>query len=254
MFRDKNILITGASYGLGSFLAKELGKLGSNLILVARNKKKLQVTLSKISNETKSIIIPCDLQSNQDIEKMCKKVKNKFPYLDIIMHVAGGGLGVKDPFPTHKDYMRVMNLNLFSIFEINRYLLPFLKKNSQSTIFHVGSIASNEAIGSLSYNVAKVGLVAYVRSLSKEISGSGIVVNGIAPGAFECENNAMSRLKKNNLEAYQKFVEEKIPSRKMPTAKDLLPLILLLIGKNNLIYNGNIVSCENGEGRFYKTV
>ena len=40
----------------------------------------------------------------------------------------------------------------------------------------------------------------------------------------------------------------------MSTAKDLLPLILLLIGENNHIYNGNIVSCENGEGRFYKTV
>ena len=253
MFENKNILITGASYGLGSFLAKELGDLGSNLILVARNKKKLEVTLSKIANKTKSIIIPCDLESNQDIEKMCKKVKTNFTHLDIIMHVAGGGLGIKDPLPEYEDYMKVMNLNLFSIFEINRHLLPFLK-NNKSTIFHVGSIASNEGIGSLSYNVAKVGLVAYVRSLSKEISGSGIVVNGIAPGAFECENNAMSRLKKKNLEAYQKFVEEKIPSRKMPTAKDLLPLILLLIGKNNIIYNGNIVSCENGEGRFYKTV
>ena len=99
----------------------------------------------------------------------------------------------------HKDYMKVMNLNLFSIFEINRHLLPFFEKKIKSTIFHVGSIASNEAIGSLSYNVAKVGLVAYVRSLSKEISGSGIVVNGIAPGAFECENNAMSRLKKKKI-------------------------------------------------------
>ena len=95
MFRDKNILITGASYGLGSFLAKELGKLGSNLILVARNKKKLEVTLSKIANKTKSIIIHCDLESNQDIVKMCKKVKTNFTHLDIIMHVAGGGLESK---------------------------------------------------------------------------------------------------------------------------------------------------------------
>ena len=59
---------------------------------------------------------------------------------------------------------------------------------------------------------------------------------------------------RKNLKAYQEFIEKKIPSRKMSTAKDLLPLILLLIGENNHIYNGNIVSCENGEGRFYKTV
>ena len=56
---------------------------------------------------------------------MCKKVKTNFTHLDIIMHVAGGGLGIKDPLPEYEDYMKVMNLNLFSIFEINRHLLPF---------------------------------------------------------------------------------------------------------------------------------
>ena len=64
----------------------------------------------------------------------------------------------------------------------------------------------------------------------------------------------MSRLKNKNIIAYNEFIEQKIPSRKMPGANDLLPLILLLIGKNNHIYNGNIVSCDNGEGNFYKTL
>jgi Tropinone reductase 1 len=253
-FNNKNILITGASYGLGAFVAKELGKLGANLILVARNKKKLEHTLSNIPNKTNSLILPCDFESHLQIKSMCNKIKSNFANLHIIMHIAGGGLEVKDALPVHKDYMKVMNLNLFSIFEINRNLLSLLKKNEQSTIFHVGSIASNESIGSLCYNVAKVGLVAYIRSLSKELSGSGIIVNGIAPGAFECEGNAMSRLKNKNIIAYNEFIEQKIPSRKMPGANDLLPLILLLIGKNNHIYNGNIVSCDNGEGKFYKTL
>ena len=60
-FHNKNILITGASYGLGAFVAKELGKLGANLILVARNKQKLEHTLSNIPNKPWRIIIgsPC---------------------------------------------------------------------------------------------------------------------------------------------------------------------------------------------------
>ena len=91
-------------------------------------------------------------------------------------------------------------LNLFSALEINRYFVPLMKKEGKGTLFHVGSIAAKEAIGSLSYNIAKAALVAYVRSLSKELSGAGIVVNGISPGAFETEGNAMSRLKENNIE------------------------------------------------------
>lgn len=253
-FDKKKILITGASYGLGAVVAQELGELGAELILTARSKDKLEKVLNNLPNKTKHTAIPCDFQSNQAIKKMCEKILLNYHNLDIIMHIAGGGLGIKDPMPIYDEYMKVLKLNLLSILEINRQLIPLMRKNETSSIFHVGSIASNEAVGSISYNIAKVGLVAYVRSLSNELRGTGIIVNGISPGAFECEGNAMNRLKDRNLNAYKEFIEKKIPSRKMTSAKELLPLILLLIGKNNHIFNGNMVSCENGEGKFYKTI
>ena len=99
MFENKNILITGASYGLGAFIAESLGKMGANIILVARNVNKLQYTFSKLPKNSKNLVIPCDLEANDEINEMCEKVKNHFQHLDIIMHVAGGGFGVKDALP-----------------------------------------------------------------------------------------------------------------------------------------------------------
>ena len=253
-FYKKKILITGASYGLGAVVAQHLSNLEAELILTARSKDKLQTVLNNLNNKNKHLSIPCDFQSNDSIKNLCETIITKNKKIDIIMHIAGGGLGVKNPLPLSEDYLKVLQLNLFSILEINRNLIPFIKKQKKGSIFHVGSIASNEAIGSLSYNVSKVALVAYVRSLSKELSGTGIIVNGIAPGAFECEGNAMYRLKNNNIKAYKDFIKKRIPGRKMSSASDLLPLVLLLIGKNNHIFNGNIISCENGEGQFYKTM
>ena len=91
--------------------------------------------------------------------------------------------------------MKVMNLNLFQFSKLIDICYLFLK-NNKSTIFHVGSIASNEGIGSLSYNVAKVGLVAYARSFVTRNEWIRYSCKWDCPGAFECENNAMSRLKK----------------------------------------------------------
>ena len=253
-FLKKKVLITGASYGLGTVIAKELDKLGSHLILSARSNDKLLSVLNSLKNKNNHVSIKCDLQSNVSIKKLCDHISKNNDKIDIVMHIAGGGLGVKNPIPTYEEYIKVLNLNLLSIFEINRNLIPLMKTNKRSSIFHVGSIASNEAIGSLTYNVAKVGLVAYVRSLSHELKGTGIIVNGISPGAFECDGNAMERLKKRNKKAYDDFVQKKIPSNSMPKGQDLIPLILLLIGKNNHLFNGNMVSCENGEGKFYKTI
>lgn len=252
-FFGKKILITGASYGLGSVVAQELDKLGSHLILSARSDDKLLKILKSLKYHDSHEFIKCDLQSNMSIKSMCDQIINKNNKIDIVMHIAGGGLGIKDPTPKYDDYIKVLNLNLLSIFEINRQLIPLMKKNKKSSIFHVGSIACNEAIGSLTYNVAKVGLVAYVRSLSNELKGTNIIVNGISPGAFECQGNAMERLKERNKKAYDDFIEFKIPTNSMPNGQDLIPLILLLIGENNHIFNGNMVSCDNGEGNFYKT-
>ena len=253
-FAKKKILITGASYGLGAVVAYKLAELGAELILTARSQDKLSKVLNNLDNKKNHLCLVSDFQSNNSIKEMCNKIINKFEKIDIIMHIAGGGLGVKGATPLYEDYIKVLNLNLLSILEINRQLIPLMKNNKKGSIFHVGSIAANEAVGALSYNIAKVGLIAYVRSLSSELRGTGIIVNGISPGAFECEGNAMERLKERNLEAYNEFVMNKIPSNSMPLGKDLLPLILLLIGKNNNIFNGNMISCENGEGNFYKPI
>ncbi|MAV82852.1 MAG: hypothetical protein CMI90_05265 [Pelagibacteraceae bacterium] len=250
--KGKNILITGASYGLGALIAKELSKEGANLFLTARSESKLKL-LTKNFKKKKNFYHIVDFQSLDSILKMTKKVKSVFKNIDVIMHIAGGGLGVSEYDPKHEDYMKVFNLNLFSIFEINRELLPLLKKKRRGTIFHVGSIASNEAVGSLSYNVSKAALSAYVRTLSKNVATYNICVNGINPGGFIYKGNAMDRLKKRNSKIYNNFINNRIPINRMPKAKELLPIIKMCIGENNIILTGNMLSCDSGEGNFYKS-
>ena len=251
-FKNKNILITGASCGLGALIAKELSKENSNLILVSRSKNKLEKTYKDCSHKKNHKIITADFQSSDSLLKMTQSIKAYYNKLDIVMHVAGGGLGVKNYLPNEIEYLKVFNLNLFSVFEINRELIPLIKKAKGGTLFHVGSIVANESIGSISYNTSKTALSSYVRSLSKHLSNINICVTGINPGAFEYKGNAMSRLKKNNYEAYQNFIKFRLPSKKMPKADSMIDLIKLLIGKNNMIFSGNMISCDSGEGNFYK--
>jgi len=251
-FKNKNILVTGASYGLGSMIAKELSKENCNLILVSRSKIKLEKVLKECKYKKKHKVIDADFQSIESIIKMTNLIKKNYKKLDIIMHIAGGGLGVKDHLPESKEYLKVFNLNLFSIFEINRELIPLINKAKEGTLFHVGSIAATEAVGSVSYNVSKTALASYVRSLSNCVANKNISVTGINPGAFEYKDNAMNRLKKFNPNAYIDFVKNRIPSKKMPKAGSMIELIKLLVGKNSMIFSGNMISCDSGEGNFYK--
>jgi short-subunit dehydrogenase len=252
LLKNKNILITGASYGMGAMVAKELSKDNCNLILVSRSKIKLEGIVNECKYKKNHRIIISDFQSKESIINMTNLVKKNYKKLDIIMHIAGGGMGIKHHLPKNDEYLKVFNLNLFAIFDINRELVSLMNKAKGGTLFHVGSIVANEAIGSVSYNVSKAALAAYVRSLSKNLSNKNICVTGINPGAFEYDSNAMARLKKNNYMAYKDFIKNRLPAKKMPKAKDMMELIRILISGNNMIFAGNMISCDSGEGNFYK--
>ena len=248
---NKNILITGASEGLGKYIAIELSKVANKLILISRSKKKLQIVKDKCQNKNRHIICPIDLNEIKKIKKKLQSKIKSIKKIDAVLHIAGGGLGIKESLPNYEDYIKVFNLNLFSIFEINKFIVPLMKKNKNGVLFHVGSIASNEAIASLSYNVAKSSLSSYVRTLSKSLAQYNICVTGISPGAFIYENNAMGRLKKNNIKVYNDFINNRLPRKKMPSAKELLPIFKMII-ENNMMFTGNMISCDGGEGNFYR--
>ncbi len=86
-------------------------------------------------------------------------------------------------------------INLGSVAEINRLVVPEMMERESGNLVHVGSIASSEAVGSVGYNTVKAGLAAYVRSIGKELARSHIVATGILVGGFTAPENAMFRLK-----------------------------------------------------------
>ena len=250
--KNKNIIITGATEGLGKYLSIELSKNVNKLILISRSEKKLKFVSDKCFNKKKHIICPIDLNNVIEIKKNLKNYLRSIKEIDAVLHIAGGGLGVSSSLPDFNDYIKVFNLNLFSIFEINKFVAPLMKKKKNGVLFHIGSIASNESVASLSYNVAKSSLSSYVRSLSKELARFNICVTGINPGGFIYENNSMGRLKKNKPEVYKNFIKNRLPRRKMPSAKELYPIIKLII-ENNMMFTGNMITCDSGEGNVYKT-
>lgn len=243
-FKNKNILLTGATKGLGYELLQNLKKFDCKIILLERNNK-------KYNKNSKVKTVHCDLQEISKIPNSINDVLSITKKIDIIYHIAGGGLGFKNPLISSKDFLKVFNLNFLSILEINQLLLPYMLKRKKGNIVHVGSITSYEALGSLSYNVAKHSLSAYVRSLGKALIKDNIIINGISPGAFEGQNNAMRRLKDNNIKAYNDFIKFKLPRKRMGHANELIFFLLYLGCSQSSFTSSNLIPIDAGEGNIY---
>ena len=170
--------------------------------------------------------------------------------VDVVLHCAGGGLGLKGPFLTPGQMYELFMTNLGGAMEINRRFGPLMQAKGYGRIIHVASIASGQAVGSVGYNTVKTALAGYIRSLGREMAPYGVVVTGIAPGGFYAPQNAMERLKERNPEAYEDFVK-RLPRGFMGEANELIPLLRFLASPQSSMMGGCLVPIDAGEGYYY---
>jgi 3-oxoacyl-[acyl-carrier protein] reductase len=250
-FLDKRILITGASKGLGWVVAEEFARRGALLMVCGRNEEKLQELKAQLPSPDRHAAFAGDLLELEDIAKLDEKCKGFLGGLDVLVHVAGGGYGFRDPLLSWDQFEKLLKVNVSCAVEINRRLIPGMVENGYGRVIHVGSIAGQEATGSVGYNTVKAALSGYVRSLGRKLAGSGVVVTGILPGAFYAPGNSWKRLEETKPEVVEEFIKERLPRGKIAEAEELIPLLMLLAGDDSSMFAGSCVPIDAGEGRSY---
>lgn len=248
---NKRILITGASKGLGAVAAQAFAERGARLVLIARSQDKMEHVRLSCKDPDRHLSIPVNLLDMNEIPSVVRKAREFLGGTDVVLHAAGGGLGLKDDLLTHGDFLKLFVLNLGAAAEINRMVVPEMKEQRSGNLVHVGSIASREGVGSVGYNTVKAALAAYVRSLGRELNRFNIIATGILPGGFISPGNSMARLQEVNPEAYQKFIEERLPRKVMGDARELIPMLVLLCSEGASMMGGCLVPIDAGEGRAY---
>lgn len=251
-FLGKKIIITGASRGLGAMLCKCLAERGAQIAMFSRSKIEMESIRGKLKNSSDHISIKVDLLKNNSIDLAFRKAKKFLKHIDIILHIAGGGFGLKDKLISNKDLKKLFQVNLGAAAEINRLAIKYRNKNHFLKFIHVGSIASYEAAASVGYNVVKSALASYVRSLGRELYHNKVLVTGIMPGGFTAPGNAMERFKKKNPKEYKNFIKTRLPRGIMGTVDEILPILLFLCSNHSSMMGGCMVPIDAGEGKSYQ--
>ena len=251
-FINKKIIVTGASKGLGAETCKALALRGARIAMLSRSKIQMDKLKEKMKNSSSHIAIQVDLLKSTSLSLAVQKAKKFLKEIDIVIHVAGGGYGLKNSLIKSSDLNTLFQINLGAAVEINKLVVEQKKKSKDLKLIHVGSIASNEAVGSVGYNVVKSALAAYVRSLGRELSYNKVLVTGILPGGFIAKENAMERLKESNLGIYKKFIKTRLPRGVMGKVDEVIPMLLFLCSKHSGMMGGCLIPMDAGEGRSYQ--
>lgn len=183
IFKDKTVIITGGSEGVGAATARLFAEAGANLMLVARNKKNLEAVAEELRDKAKVEIFAMDVSDADACVDVFKKAKFEFGSVDILVNNAGfhARANVEDVEPT--ELARMVDVNLRAPILLSRLALPYLRESGQGAIINVGSLAGRVVYpGAATYAATKAGLRSFSLGLAEELRGAGIKIGLVSPG------------------------------------------------------------------------
>jgi short-subunit dehydrogenase len=174
----RNVMITGASSGIGKATAVNLGLAGGNVLLVARTEEKLRQVAKEIERKGgHAFVHPCDLTDPDDIDRMAAAALERHGHVDILVNNAGRSIrrSVRQAYKRFHDYQRTMQVNYFGPVKLLLDLLPVMREQRSGHIINVSTIGLQTNVPRYSaYLASKAALDAFSRSVAAEVIEDGV--------------------------------------------------------------------------------
>lgn len=243
--KNKIVLVTGSSRGIGKYIASKLSEEGCKVILNSRNKSELINTSKVIPN---SIFISGNVSNPTECREIYEEILDNYGKLDSLICNVGSGKSVQQGQENKAEWVKSFDTNFYSATNIIEETKDLLSK-SRGSIVCISSICGFESINSapITYSVAKSALNTYVSLISKTLAKKKIRINAIAPGNILFEGSTWDNKIKENHKKVKRMIKENVPLEKFGHPDDIANLVCYLISKNSNFCTGSIWKIDGGQ-------
>ena len=237
--KDKNIIVTGASGGIGNSIIKKLSETGANILASGTKIEKLE-ELKKTFKDIK--ILKFDISQSDKIEEFIENAtKDLGGSLDCIINNAGitqDNLAIRMSL---EEWQKVININLTSTFLISKFAIKKMLKNKSGKIVNITSVVGHTGnLGQANYTASKAGIVAMSKSLAIEYAKKNININCISPGFIK------TAMTDKIDEKFKDIIISKIPSARLGDPDDIANAVLFLSSDKSNYINGETLHVNGG--------
>jgi len=237
--KENNIIVTGATGGIGNSIIKKLYDAGANILATGTKDEKLQELKKKFQNiQTLKFDISQTDNLENFIEDATKKLGGK---LDCMINNAGitqDNLAIRMSI---EEWKKVIDINLTSTFLISKFAIKKMLKNKKGKIINITSVVGHTGnLGQTNYTASKAGIVAMSKSLAIEYAKKNINVNCISPGFIK------TTMTDKIDEKFKEVIISKIPSARLGEPEDIANAVIFLASSHSDYINGETLHVNGG--------
>ena len=237
-FKNKNILITGASGGIGNALVKKFVSLGGNVLGGGTKAEKLDQIKKKYPNIK---VKKFNLSEHSRIEEFIDDVSLELGGLDILINNAGTNVDNLSLRMKEEEWKKVIDINLTSTFLLSKYAIKKMLKNKFGRIVNITSVVGHTGnLGQSNYAASKAGIIGMSKSFSIEYAKKNITINCVSPGFI------VSDMTMNIAEKVKLYLTSRIPMGKLGTGEDVSNCAAFLSSEQASYVTGETIHVNGG--------
>ena len=237
-FKNKNILITGASGGIGNALVKKFVSLGGNVLGTGTKPEKLDLIKKKYpSIKVKRF----DMSEHSRIEEFIDNVTLELGGLDILVNNAGTNLDNLSLRMKEEEWKKVIDINLTATFLLSKHAIKTMLKNKFGRIVNITSVVGHTGnLGQSNYAASKAGIIGMSKSLAIEYAKKNITINCVSPGFI------VSDMTMNIAEKVKLYLTSRIPMGKLGSGEDVSNSVVFLSSNLASYITGETIHVNGG--------
>ena len=237
-FKNKNVLITGATGGIGNELVKKFIILGANVFATGTKSEKLDIIKKKNPNIR---IKKFDISEHPRIEEFIDNVVLELGGLDVLVNNAGINMDNLSIRMKDEEWIKVINVNLSSTFLLSKHSIRKMLKSKFGRIVSITSVVGHTGnLGQSNYAASKAGIIGMSKSLAAEYAKKNITVNCVSPGFI------VSDMTMNIAEKVKLYLTSKIPMGKLGTGEDVSNCVAFLSSDQASYITGETIHVNGG--------
>ena len=237
-FKNKNILITGASGGIGNALVKKFVSLGGNVLGAGTKTEKLDLIKKQYPNIK---VKKFDIGNHSGIEEFIDNVSLELGRLDVLINNAGINMDNLSLRMKDEEWKKVIDINLTSTFLLSKHAIKKMLKNKFGRIVNITSVVGHTGnSGQSNYSASKAGIIGMSKSLANEYAKKNITVNCVSPGFI------VSDMTMNIADKVKLYLTSRIPMGKLGTGEDVSNCVAFLSSEQASYVTGETIHVNGG--------